>query len=235
MTTKNNEKTIKAIQFLSNTDVDFFNLIDFEQILFNAVLKNNIKAIEYLLDNDVDIHAQNDRALLLACCNSKLEVVKYLVERGADIYADECGAFRWAANHGVAESVKYLIELGIDIHAQDDFAFTNAFYGGDVETVKVLLEHGAKFDCLDNSPLQIALGNRNKDLLQYIILDCNISIDGNDIDYIEQLYCNAKDNEDDDLADTCFLTLNLIKNRDLHKSIKNIVQPNNKKERKMKI
>ncbi|WP_143284015.1 ankyrin repeat domain-containing protein, partial [Burkholderia cenocepacia] len=105
MTTKNNEKTIKAIQFLSNTDVDFFNLIDFEQILFNAVLKNNIKAIEYLLDNDVDIHAQNDRALLLACCNSKLEVVKYLVERGADIYADECGAFRWAANHGVAESV----------------------------------------------------------------------------------------------------------------------------------
>lgn len=234
MENKNNEKAIKAIQFLSKTDVDFFNIIDFEQMLFNAVLKGNKEAVKYLLDNDVNIHAQDDRAVFLACCNNQLEIAKYLVERGANIFADDCAALKWAANHGKADAVEYLLELGSDIHAENDFAFVNAFYGGHIETLKVLLKHGATLENLHDSPLQVALNQRDKELLYFIIVDCYIPIDADDIDYIEHLNIDTYE-DDTDSIDVFNYTLNLINKRDLIISMRENIKPKGAKEKKSKI
>ena len=95
----------------------------------HSIVLKNIKPIwtvdtfKYFIEESINIHADDDFALIYAAKNGNLELVKFLVDKGANIHADDDYALRYAAENGHLEVVQYLIDKGADIHADDDYAF----------------------------------------------------------------------------------------------------------------
>ena len=99
---------------------------------------------EYLVEQGIDINADDNYALRWAAGNGHLDIVKYLVEHGADIHAQEDYALRWAAVNDRLEVVKYLVEHGADIHANNNHALRWAAGCGYLDIVKYLEEQGVE-------------------------------------------------------------------------------------------
>ena len=95
----------------------------------HAIVLKNIRPIwtvdtfKYFIEEGINIHADDDWALISAAFNGYLEVVRYLIDNGANIHARNDDALRCAAQNGHLEVVQYLIDKGADIHADDDYAF----------------------------------------------------------------------------------------------------------------
>ena len=68
----------------------------------------NLNYVRTLVEDGVDITANNNQAVQLASSNGHLEVVKYLVSQGADITANNNQAVQLASSNGYLEVVKYL-------------------------------------------------------------------------------------------------------------------------------
>ena len=99
---------------------------DQNTLLHFASLKGKREIAEYLLDNGLEVDAQNHNKqtpLHLAATTGYLEVVKLLVDRGADLeaktYRGRTPAFVTLVENSSAEIVKYLIEKGTDINSMD--------------------------------------------------------------------------------------------------------------------
>ena len=97
----------------------------------------------FVEDLKVNIHAQNDSALIEASENGHLEVVKYLVEHGADIHTREDYALSLATLNGHFKVVKYLLEQGTNIHAKNDRPLRWASVTGRLKIIKYLVDQGA--------------------------------------------------------------------------------------------
>ena len=95
----------------------------------HAIVLKNIRPIwtvdtfKYFIEEGINIHADDDYALIYAAKNGYLEVVRYLIDKGVNIHADNDWALKYAAGNGHLEVVQYLIDKGADIHADDDYAF----------------------------------------------------------------------------------------------------------------
>ena len=111
----------------------------------HAIVLKNIKPIwtvdtfKYFIEESINIHADNDYALIYAAKNEYLEVVRYLIENGADIHADNDWALICAAQNGHLEVVKYLIDKG----AKNDYVLQSAAQDGHLEVVRYLVNKGA--------------------------------------------------------------------------------------------
>ncbi|AQN68743.1 ankyrin repeat protein [Saudi moumouvirus] len=111
---------------------------DGECVLKCASSSGELEVVKYLVENGIDIHADNDSALALASDRGHLEVVKYLVESGANIHADKDYALRWASRCGYLDVVQYLVENGANINAKNDYSLRWASENGHLEVVKYL-------------------------------------------------------------------------------------------------
>ncbi len=85
---KDSTKNFKKYDLANNIyfrskSYDIFNIF-----FLQAVEINDIERIKYLLNRGVDIHTQNDRALMIASKNGNLDLVRYLISKGADINLD---------------------------------------------------------------------------------------------------------------------------------------------------
>ena len=127
-----------------------------------------VETFEWLLKCGVDIHTDNDYALIGAARNGYLEVVKYLVEQEADIHADNDCALRWAAENGHLRVVKYLVEHGANIHADNDCVLRWAAEEGHLEVVKYLVEHGANIHAKKDYALRWADLNNHLEVVKYL-------------------------------------------------------------------
>ena len=94
--------------------------------------------VKHAVEHGADIHADN-KALQNAAWSGHLDVVKYLVEQEANIHANDEYALRWAAYNGHFDVVKYLIEHGADIHAENEDALRSAALEGHLDIVKYLI------------------------------------------------------------------------------------------------
>ena len=61
---------------------------------------SNVDTFKYLIENDANIHADNDCALQWSAREGNLDVVQFLVENGADIHANNDSALRYNAEKG---------------------------------------------------------------------------------------------------------------------------------------
>ena len=119
----------------------------------HSIVLKNIKPIwtvdtfKYFIEESINIHADDDFALIYAAKNGNLELVKFLVDKGANIHADDDWALKYAAGNGYLEVVRYLVSKGANIHAYDDYAldcaFRHAAENGHIEVVKFLVSKGA--------------------------------------------------------------------------------------------
>ena len=99
-----------------------------------------VETWKYLVQQGVDIHADNDLVLRYLASNGHLEVLKYLVQQGVDIRANNDEALRSAAFNGHLEVLKYLVQQGADIHANNDLALRSSALYGHLEVLKYLVQ-----------------------------------------------------------------------------------------------
>jgi len=109
----------------------------------NACEKGRLDRVVELVNNGVNIHANNEYGFQLACYNGHLEVIKYLMEQEdkPNIHAYNETGFRWACENGRLEVVKYLMEQDDkpNIHAGNEEGFQSACYNGHLEAVRYLV------------------------------------------------------------------------------------------------
>ena len=126
------------------------------------------ETFEWLTSCGVDIHAEDDYALLWASTNGHLDVVRLLVEAGANIHASDDYALCQTAKNGHLEVVRLLIESGVNVHVRNDCALRWASANGHLEVVRVLLEHGADVHACDDCALLWASANGHVKVVEYL-------------------------------------------------------------------
>ena len=106
--------------------------------LIKAIENGNFVIVAYLVEQKVDIHANDSEALLYASEGGHLLILKYLVENGANLNVNESEPLRYASKNGHLPIVKYLVLHGTDIHALDDIALKWASKSGKLDVVEYL-------------------------------------------------------------------------------------------------
>jgi ankyrin repeat protein len=86
---------LALVQFLLNGDFDFPN----EILLLGFSNLGDITQIRKLLQKGIDIHIEEESALLNAVRGNHLELVRFLLENGANIHAQQNIAFNYARNN----------------------------------------------------------------------------------------------------------------------------------------
>jgi len=142
----------------------YSNILITNDNLIKYSKEGNLEIVKYLVENGVDIHYKNDKALRKSAREGHIEIFKYLVENGADIHADNDYAFSWSVVNGESRLVKYLIEKGVDIHYDNDYALRISAEYGRFKLVRYLLENGADINVIEDID-EI----ENEDMKKYLI------------------------------------------------------------------
>jgi hypothetical protein len=137
-------------------------------ILYLAIIYNQLPVIKYCVEQGVNVHDKNENALRQAAFWGNIEIVKYLVEQGADIHMHHESALRNAADYGILKIVKYLVEHGANVHANDDYALRCAADYGYLDMIKYLVEHGADIHADNDYAIRNSQGEVNEYLLSLI-------------------------------------------------------------------
>jgi ankyrin repeat protein len=141
-----------------------------------AAKESDLELVQYLVEQGLDIHADNDCALIWSAGKGYLEIVKYLVEKGADIHANDDEVLRVASEIGHLEIVKYLVEKGADIHAVKDTPLRFSASFGYLEVVKYLIENGADIHAENDDAFKMAALNNRLEVVKYFLFDCKMKI-----------------------------------------------------------
>ncbi|PWY57469.1 hypothetical protein DGG96_01775 [Legionella qingyii] len=116
--------------------------------LMVAAGRGNLKIIEYLLENGVDLHLKNNQgeaAIIFAAENGHLNALKFLEEKGADLtIVNDNGenALLVAARQGHVACVSYLLERGLSVDLQNNqgkSAFQLALEASQLEIADLLV------------------------------------------------------------------------------------------------
>lgn len=137
--------------------------------LTKAVKKGDLKLVNELINNNVDIHAYDDAALMWSARRGFLDIVKVLVEHGANI--NNSNSLKWSVKNNHIEVVKYLISKGADINFHKYFnAFRIAAEEGYVEIVKYLVEN-CNVDIHEHysSAFQAAIDKNHIEVVRYLV------------------------------------------------------------------
>jgi ankyrin repeat protein len=145
-----------------------------------AARRANISMLMFLLDHGADIKP----ALPAAAASGKMNIVAFLLHRGADVNAkDNQGntALVIAAQNGNKKMAEFLLRRHADIKP----ALIGAVKSGQMEMVKFVLQRGADInakDGQDNTPLIIASRNGNKEIVEILLNQEGILVNGSNKD-----------------------------------------------------
>lgn len=104
------------------------NSIINNQTLFRySVITNQIEVVKTLIMNGVDIHANDEYALRIACEKGYYEIVKILIEAGANIHVYEDTPFVYAVCGRHFKLIDLLIQSGANINTRDNFVFKKSY------------------------------------------------------------------------------------------------------------
>jgi len=126
-----NENNIDYSKYIGNNEYYHSNILEFIEkskhlhvgsgnpVLYEALEKNRIDVIKYLIDHGANIHKYNkqDHALQMAAQRGQLELVDYLIEIGCDIEKWNGRAFAWAVERGHFEVANFLISAGANVNS----------------------------------------------------------------------------------------------------------------------
>ena len=85
-----------------------------------------------------------DEELIKYCKKGRLVIIKWLVENGVDITADNNLAVRWASHNGHLDVVQFLVSKGADVTADNNYAVLWASENEHLEVVEYLISKGAR-------------------------------------------------------------------------------------------
>lgn len=136
--------------------------------------------VRYSIIHGVDIHYNDDIALVIASEAKDLSTVKFLLERGSYVHGWEDQAFINACENNDLEMVKLLYEYGSDIHCagaertfednqlDTDYPLQTSCFYGHIDIVYFLLERGANIYANSNSPFYNALEQEQFQVLKLL-------------------------------------------------------------------
>jgi ankyrin repeat protein len=119
-------------------DLELENKMKTHPIISNIIKGDLDKIIS--LSESIDLHDDNDEAILWAASFGKLDIFKYLEEKGLDIHVDNDDAFILSIRNGHVDIFEYLLEKGLDIHTNDNYALINSVCYNQIEMVKFILK-----------------------------------------------------------------------------------------------
>ena len=100
--------------------------------------------VALLLDRGVDIHREDDDALISSAYGGYVETTQLLLDRGANVHARNDLALRMCAIHcNRLEVISLLLDRGADVHTQNDEALRLVAEKGKPEVARLLLDRGA--------------------------------------------------------------------------------------------
>lgn len=107
----NDAKDLEIIKMLVKQGANFTpkafkNFVDSKLGVFNK------DAVEYFLQNGMNINFEGGYALRNATRSGKIELIDYLVKNGSDPNLRKGMAFTWACEYGKPEAVEYLLKTG---------------------------------------------------------------------------------------------------------------------------
>lgn len=164
-----------------------------EKRLFNAILRENLNEVEFLVEQGANVNARKLRRsdlkhyqsyidtcgetpLYYAANVKNIELIKCLVSHGADINARVGLDGDSILFYRDYEASKLLIESGIDVNAKNSLKrtalYTAVYNGRDVNTVKLLIENGANIHAVDNynsSILHTACTFPNSEIIKILL------------------------------------------------------------------
>jgi ankyrin repeat protein len=128
-----------------------------EDLLFDYIESNDVKNVEKLIKDGVDINylRKGNFPLTLAAKKGNLPIVKLLIKNGARIQSTEHGMtpLRGAVYSDNIEIMNYLIEHGANVNYKNQHGesiLMTAAKGGNLKIIKLLLKHGAKVNDKDD-------------------------------------------------------------------------------------
>ena len=111
--------------------------------LANAAYKGHYEIFKLLIKNGASPKSESNYCLRWSSANNKFEIVEYLLENYF-FFPDDLGqALNGAATNGHLEIVKLLLKYGANISYNDSDGFRSACFNSHVEIVKLLIENGA--------------------------------------------------------------------------------------------
>jgi len=171
---KNNEKLVKyLIEY--GVDINIETSLG-ESALIHAVRNQNMNIIQYLIESgaDVNLRLSFNSPLLEAIEGGNEKIIKYLVDIGADVNVtnrDGKSPLDLAIKNNMERIINYLIYNGAKI---DDNSLIEAAKVNNLNIIKHLVDNGADVK-INNTPLTIAIQNRNEAMVRYLIY-CGVDI-----------------------------------------------------------
>lgn len=146
----------RCIELDNTFDVQFNN----NYLLRILVNENCIKGVNLLLHCfKVDVHANDEDALVIAVRNKYIDMVKLLIDSGANIHARNDRPLRIACLQHNIEMVKLLLQI-----ETDDVSIQNKHVKR-IKIIKMILEYRA---IIDNKPLMISIGNDRRKIIKLL-------------------------------------------------------------------
>ena len=152
---------------------------DINDELFEACDSGNLENVKLLLENGANIHADNDRALMLASENGYLDIVKFLLKHGANIHAQEDSAIFLAIENEKYDIVKFLVKNGVNV---DRFLILKSISRNQLNLLKFFVKHGADIHFDNDYPFITASIYGYLNIMKYL-LEKGSNINAIDMDY----------------------------------------------------
>lgn len=151
--------------------------IDNKHILECCVEYENIEILKFLYEKGWDIH-YNDEHLFISSLKVSYYLVEFFVERNANVFAQNRKAINYIISKGNLSYLKIFVEHGIDIHFDDEYILRSCIdirqykYFSVYLTfniIKFLIENKADIHCLDDQPLRLACSHGYFDIAKLLV------------------------------------------------------------------
>lgn len=165
----------QIVKYLFNKGAQINTLINNANPLVLSCQNGFLNIVEFLIENNADIHICNDNAILTATRNGHLKIVKYLIRSGMNLQSLNDVLLEACVDNNHFEILKYLICQGVDLHFSDDKIIYSIACQGNLEMFKYVERLGLNIHTFDDASIVNACISGNFELIQYLEKkDCNI-------------------------------------------------------------
>lgn len=111
--------------------------------------KQSVDVIKILLDNQADIHFNNDISLINASRCNNTEVILLLLEYGANVHAHNEELLYWICYYRNEQLLKFILSKynNIDITIRNDEAFSKCLHYNNFKMLKLLADYTVNKAC----------------------------------------------------------------------------------------